>query len=242
MTLRFAPVVACSLLLLAGRPLLAQGSQRFTAELRPAVPTTFDDLTLAVTADVNGVLCGRALTLAYFAPQSKDLVLYAVTLDSDVACPAAVEPFTFEFPLGKLAAGAHTVGVSVPGDDPQFESLLSFQVAVTPASHVTLHGRFDVAVQWQDFAGGQGIGRPVPRKTRDSALLWFFAADNWEMLVKVLDGCAVNGHWWILGSGATNVPFTLYAVDRDTGVSWQHENASGHPAGTFFNTRFSACP
>lgn len=112
----------------------------------------------------------------------------------------------------------------------------------TAADHVTFHDRFVARVAWQDFAGGHGYGHPVPEGAEDSALLWFFAADNWEILLKVLDGCGLNGHWWILGSGATTVPFTLEVFDLETGAKWTHTNPSGRRAGTLLNTSFSTCP
>jgi hypothetical protein len=209
--------------------------------IRPAAPTIADDIVLEVTADVNAH-CGSALTLAWFSPESTEIALFVVPVLTDLSCPASEELFTFEFLLGKLAAGSHTVGLVTPDGEPFFLPLLSFEVSADPADHATLHERFEVRVEWQDFSGGSGIGRPVPNSTDDSALLWFFHPDNWEILIKVLDGCALNGHWWILGSGATNVAFTLEVLDRETGLRWTYDNSPGHPAGTFFNTSFSTCP
>lgn len=212
--------------------------------IRPAAPTIADDIVLEVTADVNG-LCGDGLALGWFSPQLELIPLVIVTLTPDVSCPAWEDLFTFEFLLGKLAAGTHTVFLVTPAEDallPQFEPLLTFQVSADSGDHVTLHERFEIRAVWQDFAGGEGIGRPVPDPSEDSALLWFFAPDNWEILLKVLDGCAINGHWWILGSGATTVPFTIEVLDRETGLRWSHGNPAGNPAGTFLNTSFSTCP
>ncbi len=45
----------------------------------------------------------------------------------------------------------------------------------------------------------------MPVSSPDSALFWMFAPGNWEVLVKVLDGCASNGRYWILSAGATDV-------------------------------------
>jgi hypothetical protein len=211
-----------------------------SVEIRPAQPTIADDIVLEVTADVFSELCGRALTLAWFAPQSPEIQLFVV--GPGASCPASVELFTFEFLLGKLTAGSHTVGLVTLEGEPVFLPLLTFEVSAETADHATLHERFEVRVEWQDFSGGFGIGRPVPNSTDDSALLWFFHPGNWEILIKVLDGCALNGHWWILGSGATNVPFTLEVRDLETGAEWEHVNASGQPAGTLINTSFSSCP
>ena len=58
-------------------------------------------------------------------------------------------------------------------------------------------GRFRVEAAW-DANGSSGAGQAVPGASADSGLLWFFAPDNWELMVKVLDGCALNGHYWVL--------------------------------------------
>ena len=53
--------------------------------------------------------------------------------------------------------------------------------------------RFAVEVEWRAGAQG-GPGKVVHEGTNDSALFWFFEpGDNWEVLLKVLDGCDVNG-------------------------------------------------
>jgi hypothetical protein len=91
-------------------------------------------------------------------------------------------------------------------------------------------------VSWRAFDGSSGIGRVVPRSSPESGLFWFFGPRNWELLVKVLDGCAVNGRVWVLGAGATNVEFTVEIEDVFTREIWTYTNASGHPAGSFFDT------
>ena len=42
-----------------------------------------------------------------------------------------------------------------------------------------------------------------------SGLLYFFDRDNAEILVKVLDGCAINGHRWVFVAPVTTLPFRL---------------------------------
>lgn len=69
--------------------------------------------------------------------------------------------------------------------------------------------RFCTWVEWRDFRGQRGVGRLVPHRSLDSVLFWFFSPDNWELSVKVLDGCAINGHYWVFLSAATDVEFTL---------------------------------
>jgi streptogramin lyase len=56
-------------------------------------------------------------------------------------------------------------------------------------------------------------------------LFWFFDFDNPEMLVKVLNACAVNQSFWVFYAATTNVAFTLTVTDTKTGRSKQYQNA-----------------
>ncbi len=68
--------------------------------------------------------------------------------------------------------------------------------------------RFRIDVAWRSFDGTTGSGQAVPAGTDDSGLLWFFENGNWEMLIKVLDGCAINDRLWVFAAAATTVEYT----------------------------------
>ena len=103
--------------------------------------------------------------------------------------------------------------------------------------------RFRVEVDWKDFAGGTGDGRVVPFGSDDSGLLWFFAADNWEMLIKVLDGCAINQNFWVFAAATTNVEYTLTVIDTQTGEERLYSNPLGQAASAITDTAaFATCP
>lgn len=63
-----------------------------------------------------------------------------------------------------------------------------------------------------------------------TGLFWFFEADNYEMLVKVLDACRDFGHYWVFYSATTNVEFDLTVTDNATGQTHTYHNPLGHPA------------
>jgi hypothetical protein len=232
--------------LVGSPPVLAYGEptdvSNVLAEIAPALPSANDDIELSISLDRYGVLCGRALTLAAVSPGDADVNLFTVSVVPGASCPAVVEWVTLKFRLGRLEAGPHNVLLwdELAGEVPQ--NLLTIEVAAVPSDRLFLQGgRFEVGVTWRDFAGREGVGHPVPGASRDSGLLSFFSPDNWELLVKILDGCALNGHYWILGSGATTVRFTLEVRDSVTGEVWRLDNPLGHPAGTFTDTAFAAC-
>ena len=78
-------------------------------------------------------------------------------------------------------------------------------------------GRFEVSMTWATDSGATGPGRPAGPRTADSGLFWFFGPDNWEALVKVLDGCEVNGHVWVFMAAATDLGLELTVTDTETG-------------------------
>jgi hypothetical protein len=103
--------------------------------------------------------------------------------------------------------------------------------------------RFRVEVEWRDFQGNVGMGQVVPFGSDDSGLFYFFGADNWEMLVKVLRGCGLNQHYWVFAAATTNVEYTLTVTDTATGKRQSYENALGERAPAITDTSaFATCP
>lgn len=102
-------------------------------------------------------------------------------------------------------------------------------------------GRFRVEVSWRDFADRRGAGAVVPVAADDSGLFWFFAPANWELLVKVLDGCARNGRYWVFAAATTNVEYTLTVTDTGTGRTATYQNPLGKRAPAVTDTGALEC-
>jgi len=77
--------------------------------------------------------------------------------------------------------------------------------------------------------GSPGSGTPVTL-TSDTGYFWFFSANNVEMVVKVVDGRAVNSKFWVFAGGLTNVDTTIVVFDTVSGLSKTYHN----PANTAF--------
>ena len=102
-------------------------------------------------------------------------------------------------------------------------------------------GRFEVEVSWSDFVGGSGVGQLI-LTSEDSALFWFFNSENWEMLVKVIDGCNANDRFWVFAAATTNVEYTLRVTDTVTGVVKSYTNPLGRQAPATTDTdAFATC-
>ncbi|MDX1501595.1 MAG: hypothetical protein R3325_04465 [Thermoanaerobaculia bacterium] len=102
--------------------------------------------------------------------------------------------------------------------------------------------RFRVEVEWRDFEGRTGTGIGFPR-TDDSGTFFFFNPDNTELLLKVLDGCNFNDHFWVFYAATTNVEFNVTVTDTVTNRSREFSNPLGQPADAVVDTRaFATCP
>ncbi|MCP3961492.1 MAG: ricin-type beta-trefoil lectin domain protein, partial [bacterium] len=103
--------------------------------------------------------------------------------------------------------------------------------------------RFRVDLEWTSFDGSTGLGRAVPVGSDDSGLLWFFQAENWEMLIKVLDGCAINDRLWVFAAATTTVEYTLRVTDTRTPAVREYFNPLNNAAASITDTdAFDACP
>lgn len=103
-------------------------------------------------------------------------------------------------------------------------------------------GRFQVSATWETSLGS-APARIADAGTGDSALLWFFDQENWEVLLKVLDGCQENGHYWVFSAATTDVGYTLRVVDSQTGAVRTYANSLGSAAAAVTDTgAFVGCP
>ena len=88
-------------------------------------------------------------------------------------------------------------------------------------------GRFAVRASWET-ADGSGDAEAWPL-TSDTGLYWFFNPGNVEMVIKVLDGCALNGHRWVFAGGLTDVAVTMTVTDSETGEERTYKNPASTP-------------
>ena len=140
--------------------------------------------------------------------------------------PVGAVEYTASIAVGPLAAGTYAVQVRAAGTSVLLDFQL-FEVKPAPACDATDtalclgDGRFEVTAEWTDFDGNDGVAHTMPDDfdgLGDWGTLWFFGQDNPEMLVKVLDACAVNGHYWVFLSPASTVRYEITVRDVRTGA------------------------
>jgi hypothetical protein len=105
-----------------------------------------------------------------------------------------------------------------------------------------LGDRFQVSAVYQGEGTAAASARVV-KLTDDTGYLWFFNSSNIEVVVKLLDGCSINQHYWVFAAGLTNVGVQLQVVDTAGQLTWGRSN----PIGTAFapiqdTLAFASCP
>ncbi len=90
-------------------------------------------------------------------------------------------------------------------------------------------GRYRVTLDWSLSDGGGNAARVSDARTAEAGLFFFFAPENLEVLVKVLDGCNVNGHHWVSAASATDMGLDLVVRDLRSGTERRYVKAAGEP-------------
>lgn len=127
--------------------------------------------------------------------------------------------------------------------DAEWDDQVLASLCTPDASTACLNnGRFRVQLAWKDYQGHEGTGQVAPVNSADSGLFWMFGANNWEFLVKVLDGCTVNGNFWFLSAAATDVEYTLSVTDMAEGITKEYQNSLGNASPAIIDTAaFATC-
>jgi hypothetical protein len=86
----------------------------------------------------------------------------------------------------------------------------------------------------------EGVANTSPITT-DTGAFWFFEPDNLELLIKVLEGCAINDSWWVFATGLTDVEVELVVTDTSTGAERRWLSAAGSAFRPAFDTSAFPC-
>ena len=122
----------------------------------------------------------------------------------------------------QLASRADTQAFSAP-PVPLAAETPSLRAAAS--EEVLLGGRFLVRVDfWSPPFEGRGQALAL---TPDTGAFWFFDPSNLELMVKVLDGRAVNGKFWVFYGALSDIDYTLTVTDGFTGQSKTYRNPRG---------------
>ena len=197
--------------------------------LVPEAPRSDRPVTLRVRS--HSTYCTSVFDLERPAPFVFEMKFGVI----DCGTPAGPTIREHEVDLGFLAPGRYEVRlIDLDSGWQPALATASFRVwdaagcVPSPTELCLLDGRFRLAVGWRDFQGGTGPGRPIPLQGRDdSGLFWFFHPENVELTVKVIDACALDGHFWVFVSSGSTVEYELTVTDTAAGEAASYRNELG---------------
>ncbi|MXV99908.1 MAG: hypothetical protein F4X59_13195 [Holophagales bacterium] len=219
-----------------------------------AIPTcgaVMPRLTLTVDQDI--VVRGR--TVIFRARTDADAGRYTWTVAGEVVDnDSATLPWSFQHPgwntitatAAFVDAGGMPVdealtaslGVEVLSED---DSRANVCASEDPLDLCLGEDRFAVTVGFFDpKRQGWTSARPRPF-SRDTGFFTFFDDTNVEVMVKVLDACGVNHHYWVFAGGATDLGIRLTVLDNATERSAGYETVGGRPFQAITDLRAFPC-
>jgi hypothetical protein len=147
-------------------------------------------------------------------------------------CPTLLPLERFELesaPIGPLPPGDYLLQVVDANASPLTPPFHEEKISVLPDPVLVQDGRFTIDILLDPPHGGRASLVAPP--SRDSALFYFFSPANWEVMVKVLDGCTINQHYWVYGAASTDVGYTVEVRDTaGAGRLRSYRHAAGTPA------------
>jgi CARDB len=187
-------------------------------------------------------------TLPVLSTYSLQLLLDGVSVrsltDPNDLLPSWNSTWVGRLLVSKPSPGLHTVTLNIDTGNQVVESNESnntvtktFSVAGTrsttcaagPETLCLSDSRFSVVVAWATNDGRTGQGQAVPMSA-DTGNFWFFDPANVELVVKVLDGRAINDHFWVFYGALSNVSYTITVTDSENGATRTYINPQGTQA------------
>lgn len=133
-------------------------------------------------------------------------------------------------------------GTSGPSNDASVTALADDDCVESATAMCLDNSEFRVQALYLTNGGLSGEAHAV-KLVADSGYLWFFGAANIEAVVKVLDGCTANSHFWVFAGGLTDVRVVLTVTDTVAGISKSYNNPQGRPFQPIQDTAaFGTCP
>ena len=202
-----------------------------------------------IRASLDGFTTPGAVVVTQTFPKNAQWQPFAIDLSS---LGTTSSPVTFRFTMYQVGDGAYSgLGVN-PIQGPNGRNLTVTGTVIegqAPAgcvpSATTLciddqpgDRRFEARVTFETTQGSMpsGPGRAISLASLgipSGGVFWFTNSTNPEMLLKVLNGCAFNNHYWVFYAAGTNFALLTEVVDTVTGASWVRTNADRTQAPPF---------
>ena len=176
------------------------------------------------------------------SPQDRSLMRAHLTADGqgavlnsdDIAAAQTLYPAgkTFEPPPPGPGGGG---GGPPPQTEPEPEP------EPPPPPPCLLDSRFQVRTEYWSAGEEPVLATLVRAGTNESGMFRFFGPGNWELLIKVLDGCEANGHVWVFGGATTDLGYRITVTDTVDGAVRVYTNEPGNPASAIADAKAFGC-
>jgi hypothetical protein len=141
--------------------------------------------------------------------------------ETDLSCAGATFPSVCPGVAASVAGSAAFAESALGGvAEPHF--------AFTGLSACLLDGLFAVGIYYEISASQRGEATMVPLTNLLTAA-YFLNAANPEVFVKVLNGCGINGNYWVFIGGLTSIRTIVTVTHMPTGFTRYYINPSGEP-------------
>jgi hypothetical protein len=91
-----------------------------------------------------------------------------------------------------------------------------------------LGGRLSATVDWTRAANEPLARAPARLLGEDTGAFWFFTEGNLEVIIKVLDGAAINESVWVFLAALSDLEFIVQVRDHATGTLREYRNPRGN--------------
>ncbi len=186
-----------------------------TIEPDPFYPTSAGPVRLVVSGEEGPILFG----CPYYnwnpprvGPGTIIFDLDSFACPSSSAQPASTYPRTTRvWDLGLVPAGIYDVWVITDGYTPF--KLVETRIEIhSPSPSLQLRDGFHVSIARPGEASELGVVA-MPMSVESGAFA-FFTPSNVEVTVKILDGRAINGHYWVFIASMTDQPFVATVMQN----------------------------
>lgn len=188
---------------LAASALAAQPAA--VVQVLPAHPAVLEPVEFLVTGTSS--LCWPALLLLDAPQVAGEVVTLAAHTPPGPLPPGCSPGWPLRFEVSGLPAGSYSGEFRL---DEALRGATAFAVS-PPEGVLELQGSvFLVTLVLHDPRTGLDRPASAVQLSADSGFFWFFEPGNVEVTVKILDGRAINGRYWLFAASMTDVGFTLH--------------------------------
>ena len=137
---------------------------------------------------------------------------------------------------------AFTFAVEFDAENTGSNGTCPVQTCTTNSKQVCLSDRFQVTANFKDQGGGTGAMNWDDYRA-NTGIAYFSDPNNAELVVKVLETCAINNRFWVFAGGLTDQEIDVRICDTQTGVEKQYFNPLKTPFQPVTDTdAFATCP